>query len=262
VKSTHASNDLVFIDIGLVADRQVTPRNALDFAIGIALPLVCLYIDPVLFRGDIIPVLPSFAVFAYVLIALCMGSLLIRLALPHERGAFLSGVLAAGALVAFLLGLVVLLPLVALAVIAIFRFSPGALFVFGIGIFDVIPFLISVVYFRAAYSALPDAERSIAARTGWPAIAGFLFPLAVAALAQFGIDSELDRIATAAIEGKPVSLRELAVVGSLAWGNELDRLVENYVAETDTDRRGRLAVVYWQLAKRNVEDRIAERSMD
>src|SRR5262249_33418819 len=130
--------------------RPTAGRLAFDIAFGIALPLVCLYFDPVVFRPSILgkPLLAPYLVVGGVAIGLGLLSLSTWL-LFRWPPAFLTGLLAGGTIFAGLLGLVLLpLSLIGLAL--------------GIGFLGFSPFVTAFVFWRNAVRAY---RRACEART-------------------------------------------------------------------------------------------------
>lgn len=112
-----------------------------DIAGGIALPLFCLVLDPVIFQGGapVDPLLGDYALFAYLVvfteIVLLALALHVGLQFSANAGAVVGGALIAGAAFSFVLG-VVMLPLTLMGMLVI------------IGFLGLSPFLTTFIYFR------------------------------------------------------------------------------------------------------------------
>ena len=123
-----------------------TRQYVFDLAIGIVAPVLCLVFDPVVFRsgGFGSAIFGSFQLFAYGAIALEIAALAAWLALGARAAEWrnvIGGVLSAGALFSFVIG-VALLPLSVIGLL------------FGIGVFGLTPFLVAFVYWRNGRRAL------------------------------------------------------------------------------------------------------------
>jgi len=216
---------------------------------GVVLPVVCLALDPVVFRSsDALlrplgsPMLGAYRVVGYSATALGIASLLIWLVLRRPAG-LLAGSLAGGAAFAFGLG-VVLLPLTLIALFIL------------IGVLGLVPFGTAWVFARSARAAWREAGSHRAA-TGWAA-AGFLIAC--------GLPWTLQAVAWSAVR----SATELAVspdpgeaergVEQLSWlyfVSDADELVWAFEREQNPDRRQRLAEAYRRVTGGEVQDRLA-----
>lgn len=117
------------------------PLRSFDFIFGIAAPILCLYFDPIVFRGDGCygPILGRVTTFAYVGVGLEVALLAIWLVFSHRLGTsgdFVAGVFGIGAVVSFGVGLVIL------------PFSLIGILLLGLGLLGFIPFLTAIVYWR------------------------------------------------------------------------------------------------------------------
>ena len=139
--------------ITYTGSRLKKRHSLVDILFGIAIPILCLWLDPVVFRTTMMggPYLNGLQMFAYLIISAGIGILIAYLFLPLKRhptmGAVLGGLMLFGSLFALALGSV-LLPLSILAVLA--NQMQGFL--------GLTPFLTAIVYFRAGLHALS---------TGW-----------------------------------------------------------------------------------------------
>jgi hypothetical protein len=155
--------------------RQFEPRatraqKVFDVVVGIVLPVLCLYFDPLVFRGDMMgaPVLGRFRLFAYAVVAVEICALALWLAAGarvKEWGGMLGGAMLAGALFSFVVGVLIL------------PFSLIGLMVL-IGALGFVPFLTAFVYLRNAWRAAGALGRAGAGSHGLAAVAlacGFFF---------------------------------------------------------------------------------------
>jgi hypothetical protein len=127
--------------------------------IGIVMPLACLYFDPALFQGGLVPLSPSHVAFCYALIGTSMAAFSFRLAF-QRGGAFIAGAIAAGGVFAGLLGLI-LLSITALFVIGVPSMSLAGLLMVCLGLLGATPLFVSRAYFRTANDAWCEGENSV-----------------------------------------------------------------------------------------------------
>jgi hypothetical protein len=148
-----------------------------DVMFGVVMPMLCFYFDPVVFRGGYIDddgLYGGARFYAYTLSALEMVALCAWLSAGRGgRGpAVLAGVLLAGAMFSFAVGL------------AILPYSVFGLIIL-IGALGFVPFLTALVYMRNAWRAADAAGRAGPGLQGLAAAAfgcGFLFALAAPAV--------------------------------------------------------------------------------
>lgn len=176
-------------------DDAPTPAQRLfDVLFGIAMPIVCFVFDPLVFRdgfdhgdGGLFHSLQFYAytIGALEMIALCAW--LLSAGRAGRRPAALAGMLFAGALFSFFIGLVIL------------PFSVVGL-LFLVGALGFVPFLTGFVYLRNGWRAAGAVGR---AGTGSPGLAaaalacGFVFALVAPAITQTSLKSKASEDPTA-----------------------------------------------------------------
>lgn len=236
---------------------DVTTRAQFRFDVlfGLVLPVFCFVFDPIVFRGSSElaggdgGIYRQVRFFAYAASALEMATLACWLFVVRKYPAWsrpAGGVMAAGALFSFALGL------------AILPFSVIGILVLGIGLLGFIPFLTALVYFRNARRALRLNRTGEPVRGG--ALAAFVFGLAFAlgtpAVAQRGATILIRRASADAVEFGELSTPRRRVVRVLALlsGETFYDLVSRYNAENNAERRARLAEAYRELTGRDVTE--------
>lgn len=139
--------------------RKVTRKQSIyDWIFGVALPLICVIGDPVVFKGAGLgkgALLSQFKPFAYLLSFFCITAMIGWLLCSHRLkgwAAAMSGLFISGGIVSFVMG-TVMLPLSLL----------GA--VFGIGLLGLTPFFSAITYLRNGKRAFWYARRSAGAFT-------------------------------------------------------------------------------------------------
>lgn len=144
-----------------------------DVAFGLVLPFLCYYFDPIVFRSSSeydMGLYPQVQFYAYTISALEMVALCAWLsgAVRAGRGAAaLTGVLLAGAIFSFVVG------------VAILPYSLLGLIIF-IGALGFIPFLTSLVYLRNAWraaGAAGHADQGLRSLAAAVMVCGFFFAL-------------------------------------------------------------------------------------
>jgi hypothetical protein len=231
--------------------RQFAPKPSaeqifFDLAFGIALPVLCLAFDPIVFRASTGgPLLGRQAVAAGVAIGLGMLSLSTWLLIRWPPALF-AGLLVGGATFAALLGLV-LLP-----------FSLIGLFIL-IGVLGFSPFLTAFVFWRNAVRAYRRAcahgaeARSLALAAVGVAVA-CVGPLA----AGWYVTREMSRATDMVVSPDPAQATQgLAQLRRFRGLGSFDRLVLAYEAEKEAGRRERLAASYKELTGEEIEHRLA-----
>ncbi len=229
-----------------------TRQYLFDLSIGIIAPVLCLIFDPIVFRsGGFGPAtFGSFQLFAYGAIALEIIALAAWLALGARAAKWcnvIGGVLSAGALFSFIIG-VVLLPLSVIGLL------------FGIGVFGFTPFLVAFVYLRNGRRAL----QSGGAHGRWWRVAaltllGAWLTFAPPAWAQWRVAQSL-AVATSELGGGDEQLAAAAAhrLKHIRWasGADLSPVVWAYAQETDPARKRRLARGYKEATGEDIETRL------
>ena len=232
-------------------DRPLSGRGRLAFAItfGAVLPVVCLALDPVVFRySDALispissPVLGGYRVVGHSATAIGVASLLLWLVLRRPAG-LMAGALASGA--AFALGLgVVLLPFTLIGLIVL------------VGALGLVPFGTAWVFARHAQAAWRAAAYHRAA-PGWAAV-GFLvacgLPWTLQAAAWSAVRSAT-QLAASTDPGE--AERGVDQLSRLWFLTDAHDLVWAFDREQDPDRRRRLADAYRRVTGGDVETRLA-----
>lgn len=225
-----------------------------DVIFGLVLPALCFVFDPIFFRNSFglmgrDGIYQQFRLFAYSASALEMATLVCWLFVVRSYPAWsrpAGGVMAAGALFSFALGL------------AILPLSLMGLILFGLGALGFIPFVTALVYLRNARRALRLNRTGPAVRGG--ATAAFAFGLALAlgtpAAAQRGSKRILKRASAEVVAGGELSppKQRLMRVLTFLTGETFDNLVEEHDTEPDAEQRARLAEAYWELTGREITE--------
>lgn len=164
--------------------ESVTPRQRqFDITFGLILPVVCFVFDPVVFQGwleDGDGFYGRWRSYAYTVSALevvALAAWLLRAGGAGRPPAALGGVLVAGGLFSFVVG------------VAILPLSLVGLLFFFVGVFGLIPFPTAIIYlrngWRAAALGRPDGD------VGWREAAefalGFVFALGAPALTPYWV---------------------------------------------------------------------------
>ena len=237
-------------------DAPTPTQLRFDVIFGLVLPVLCFVFDPIVFRsggGELFGrdgIYQSVRLFAYSASALEMATLACWLFVIRRHPAWsrpAGGVMAAGALFAFALGL------------AILPFSVIGLLFVGVGGLGFIPFVTALVYLRNARRALRLNRASAPVRGGATAAFAFgvAFALAAPAVAQRSAKLIIRRASDEVSAGGVLSPGRQRVVRALAslTGETFEDIVKDYDWESDADRKSRLAEAYWEVTGRVITDR-------
>jgi hypothetical protein len=234
--------------------RQFAPeitggQVAFDVVAGILLPLLCLALDPIVFRS--VGVLEPYAGPAYGTMGLSFLSLAIWL-IVRRAGFVMGGALAAGAGFALVVG-IILLPYSVFGMLAL------------IGVLGFSPFLTSFVYLRNSVRAFALA-RSGGSGRGEPAgILAAAVAFVVLLGGPWGTQEVASREVARATEAALVSgdfATSVAALERIRWLVDADQLVRRYQRESVPERRRRLAGLYLSFTGRPIEERIRQLDSD
>ncbi|MBV9927654.1 MAG: hypothetical protein JOZ96_21730 [Acidobacteria bacterium] len=216
-------------------------QRRFDVTFGVILPVLCFVFDPFVFsgRGEYGGGLyPQCQLYVYTLSALEMVALCAWLLFAAgRRPAALAGVLFAGALFSFVVGL------------AILPFSLlGLLFI--IGVLGFVPFLTAFVYLRNGWRAACSVSHAGVGLSSLTALAfafGFFFALGAPAVARVSVKNEVEAAMKDVCEGEEISparLRALRAAAAVSGSSAYDEIAWEYYGEPDAYRRARLAKCY------------------
>jgi hypothetical protein len=164
--------------------ESVTPRQRhFDITFGIVLPILCLVLDPIVFRewdievGGFYRRWRSYAYTVSTLEMVALAAWLLRAGGAGRPPAALGGVLVAGGIFSFVVG------------VAILPFSLLGLVFFFVGVFGFIPFPTAVIYLRNGWraAALNRSNDDMTWREAAEFAFGFVFALGAPALARLWI---------------------------------------------------------------------------
>lgn len=245
--------------LDVVKEKPAPPPPAfgpLAFCFGIALPLLCLVLDPLVFQvsGDWMlgpdPLLPRWQAAAYVFVVLqASGLVLLGVGRPHSpRGqAFLAGMFLVAWVVALLAG-IALLPWSVIGLIVI------------IGVFGFVPFGTAWVYGMRWWSLTKSVRPSLGARALLPAAGGFLLALALPSATYQGGRALHDSIVQG-LRAQDSAAHESAMT-KVRWGAILlypDDLLDAHDETADAPARRRIDDAHRTLTGQSVAARHEER---
>jgi hypothetical protein len=224
-------------------DSPTGAQRAFDLTFGIVLPVFCFVFDPIVFsgRGEYGGGLyPQGQFYVYTFSALemvALGAWLCAAAGGGHRPAALAGVLLAGSLFSFVVGM------------AILPFSLlGLLFI--IGVLGFVPFLTAFVYLRNGWRAANSVGGARLGSSSFAALAfacGFFFALGAPFVADVSAQNEVEASIKDVCEGKEISparMRALRTAAAMSGSSVYDEIVWEYHSEPDAYRRARLAKCY------------------
>jgi hypothetical protein len=240
------------LNCGSFWQRQIAPRATpgqvgFDVVFGIVMPIVCLYFDPIVFRSESLG--PPLFGSNMILCACAIGLGLFSLAgwlIVLRPSALLAGILAGGAILALLLGLM-LFPLSML-----FPFVPTAFLGFT-------PLATALTFGRNAIRVY----RRVGPTHFAPALAGL--GLAISCAGPVGVQSYIHTAASRAAEfvashDADQAGDALTVLKRFRLCGSADRLLLAFEAENNAIRRERLGAAYLGLTGEDVGIRIAKRT--
>ena len=230
-----------------------TPEQTkFDIFFGLFFPVVCFILDPFVFRGYVSGggLLEEYQFFTYSLAAFEMtllGAWLVARGRLGEWAAAAGGVLLAGALFCFVMG-VVLLPFSVLGLLVL------------IGALGFTPFFTGLVYLRNGVRAVRLARNALSFRANFVGslVVGAALAFGLPALAGAGLSRFVNSSVEALLAGRELSELErgaLRVTTNLTAA-PFDRLVLAYESETDPARKARLAAVYRDVTGRDARERL------
>jgi len=219
-----------------------------DVVFGILMPLVCFYFDPGIIRGTRSTPLGEFSIFIYGFSGVAILTLSVWIFLGDRLRSLtpiFGGVLLAGAMVSFAIG-VMILPLTLIGII------------FVIGLLGFVPFITGFVYLRNGLRAIARLGQ---ATSGSPRVAtvviSAVIALALPGLAQWTairmVDQSIAKIIdqnSGSIDAPVARIKRLGVVA------DTDRLVREYEKEAAPARKERLGLAYQEITGEDIELRL------
>ena len=231
--------------------KPTSAQLSFDVVFGIALPILCVAFDPIVFQPSFGgSFLDGYQAAALLVVFIGIGAISLWLA-TGRLAAMLTGVLALCGCFAGVLG-ILLLPLSVL----------GTLYA-GIGLLGFTPFFTAFAFARNAVrawsTAVQRSNRQVVAITA--TISFTLIPIAVWAAESYARRQQA--VALAALLSDDASDDEAAIhalngyaVRYFGSDSSLDSLVREYEWEENVARRERFAAAYVKLTGRSIEDRL------
>lgn len=230
---------------------ETTKRTVFDVLFGILLPALCFIFDPIVFRGGFLggqPLLGKLQFLAYSIAFIEISALALWLSARErlrEHAVAVGGFLYAGALVSFLIGVV------------IFPFSLIGIGFLGVGLLGFTPFFTALVFWRNGRRAVNlgresagRGRRLAALALGLTFVAGF--PVALHLKLTELAHESLQKILTGdALEAEAASER-LKLLDCIIY-TDTDKIIRAYRYERGPARRERLARAYLRITGRSIE---------
>jgi hypothetical protein len=226
-----------------------TAQRWFDLCVGIIAPLLCAFFDPAVFRSNGIfggGILNQVRLFGYLEIAMGVAALAYYL-VARRASLSLAGVLYAGALFSFLVGL------------AILPFSILGMFVL-IGVFGLTPFFSSFVYLRNGYRCWRELSQHSTRQASFLVVGvAFILTLGMPLALQISASRMANRALVVLQSGSEEdSVRALQTLERMRFAANPDDIVLAYQKTKDEKQRARLAQAFQMLAGRNIEERLVE----
>jgi cytochrome bd-type quinol oxidase subunit 2 len=234
-----------------VFGRRTHGQIVFDLMFGVCAPLACFIFDPIVFQGGIAgpPLFASYQPVVYLfsgieIVLLCFWLLLAGG--PELANAMIGSALLVGGVFCLVIG------------IALFPYTLMGLLV-GIGIFGFIPFLTAAVYGRNGFRALrTNANPHSSLTRSFGFLCGAFLVMGVSAMGAWWIQTTAARSVDQILrgDGDPIhtkyAVRQLAVLRFFT-NAELNRIVEAYVSETNTERKAMLRSCYREISGEDIE---------
>ena len=228
---------------------QTPGKAAFDIIFGILLPLLCFYLDPGIIRGGLPTPLGQLSIFIYSFSGLAILALLLWFAFGHRMRSsspIIGGVLAAGAVVSFSIG-VMILPLTLIGII------------FVVGLLGLVPFVTGFVYLRNAVRAFrTDSSQSAGSPRLATLVLSALLAIGLPASAQLKVN-QIVRESMAEIMNPDSGSVDMAVqrIKRFSGVVDTDRMVREYENESNPLRKQKLARAYKEITGEELERRLA-----
>jgi hypothetical protein len=231
------------------ADVSTEKQDRFDVVFGIVLPVICLVLDPIVFQGGFFgerPVLARFQLFAYLFCGLQIGIFLCWRTLARHlapAAGLIGGVLLAGALFSFIVGILIL-PLTFLGLIIL------------IGIVGFTPFVTAFVYLRTGIRALRTQQRNTLFQSRF-LLAVVMAGLSVVmpALLSHQVSTTISKSVNEILYGNPQEAQ--VALDRLKWlpvsSTALSKLVDAYTFETRTEKKNVLKRYYKEITGEDIE---------
>ena len=224
-------------------------QDRFDVIFGIVLPVICLVVDPIVFQGWIFheqPILGRFQLFAYLFCGLQIGIFLCWRTLARylaPAAGLIGGVLLAGSLFSFIVG-VTILPLSIVGLVIL------------IGIAGFTPFLTAFVYLRTGIRALRSQPRNALYQSRFPiALCAALLSVALPSLVNYQVSTIVSTSVNQMLTGNPQAAE--TAVRRLKWlpvsSTELSQLVDAYGNETRKEKKDVLKRYYREITGEDIE---------
>ena len=238
-------------------NRQFAPtptqkQITFDILFGVILPILCIYLDPIVFRrGDFLAtksMLPQYAIFAYLFIGLNVVLLLIE-TIARTRSSFMAGGLLAGGVFAFILGAKIL------------PYSIIGLFMV-IGILGFVPFFTGFVYFRSFYRIFELKVKNFSVLVIPLMLLGAFLTVSIPYEAHRVLNDRMDRAFERLVCGDELKEKEAVnTLKGMCGLVDTDRLIFTYRREKDSQKQKKIADSYEQLTGETIFNRMG-RIMD
>jgi signal transduction histidine kinase len=234
-----------------------------DMTFGVVAPVLCFVFDPIVFKAEFDnPLLPQYQAFVYMVSAIEILLLIVWLACGPRlqlRTPVMGGVLMAGALFSWIIG-VLILPFTLLGLML------------GIGVFGFIPFLTGLVYFRNGRSAFefavdhPAGSPFLTQRrsaTSWERVRSTIMscvlllgpPAGLNLAASALVSQAMKAVVYADQQRADLAIDEIRYLQLFAKP-EVDQLVTAYAAENERTRKEELKRRYLKLTGNDIEERL------
>ena len=228
-------------------------QNNFDVALGVMMPILCFYFDPGILRNSSLgfpmgPPISQVSMFIYILSAMAIPTLVLWLWLgPRLKrwSGIVGGMLLAGAILSFTIG-VVILPLTFIGLIML------------IGVLGFVPFLTAFVYLRNGLRAIAQANLTLPRfQLVGSVLLGATLIIGIPVIAQQQLTQIVNESMAQILRSDDQSVDEaISRAKSFKWLIDTRPILLAYEKETDPVRKERLAKAYQELEGEDIELRL------
>lgn len=229
--------------------NRTSAQDTFDVVFGLVLPIVCLIVDPLVFKSAPIfgpAILEDYQLFAYLVCTVEMGFFLVWRTFPTKVNAFsplFAGVFLIGACFSMVIG-VAMLPITLMALLLL------------IGLLGLLPFFAAFVYLRNAIRAIKAQRGAPILFRLWLAVMSGLFIIVPLIFATVYVERSISASVDTMIYGNKAQAE--AAANQLKWFRfiplkQYNRLAQAYGREWDVEKKATLARTYWELTGEDID---------
>jgi len=219
-----------------------------DLVFGVLMPVLCFYMDPGIIRGDFPVSFRECSVFIYALSALAIIALVIWLSIGPRRpsvNAIFGGVLLAGAMCSFSIGILIL-PMTLIGILIV------------IGLLGLVPFVTAFVYLRNALKAIEaSGANHKGSRHAATVVLSVIVVLALPVFAQWRVNAIVTQSMAEIMDQGPANAdTAITRIKRFHLPVDTDRILRAYEMESGASRKAKLGRAYKEITGEEPETRL------